>query len=132
MVGRVTLFAAVWTGLVLPACEESAPVAVPSTRTPSQTSAPSNEPDGLVVERLKVWSLDELAAAVAERGADLLLFLPDAQPTEVHFWEGEGHLHIRTEYIDHPGEEVVIIQAGLDEGTASRRERRYTYADTAA
>jgi hypothetical protein len=116
MVGLVMLFAAVWTGFVLTACEESAPVAVPSTRTPSATSSPSNEPDGLVVERLQVSSLDELGAAVAERGADLLLFLPDAQPTEVHFWEGEGHLHIRTEYVDHRGEEVVIIQAGLDEG----------------
>ena len=85
-----------------------------------------------MVERLQVSSLDELGAAVAERGADLLLFLPDAQSTEVHFWEGEGHLHIRTEYVDHRGEEVVIIQAGSTKATASPRERRCTYADTAA
>jgi hypothetical protein len=116
MVGRVMLFAAVWTGLVLPACEESAPVAVPSTRTPSATPSPSNEPDGLVVERLQVSSIDELAAEAAERGARLLLVLPGARPTEVHFWGGDGHLHMRTEYIDHRGEEVVIIQAKFDEG----------------
>jgi hypothetical protein len=116
MVGRVIVLAAACTGLVLSACDEGAPEPVPSPQTLSSTPSTVGEPEGLVVERIQVSSLDDLATAVAERGASLLLFLPGAQPTEVHFWGGDGHLHIRAEYADHHGDKVVIIQAEFDEG----------------
>jgi hypothetical protein len=66
------------------------------------------------VERLPVFS-HASAAAVAERGVDLLLVLPKAQPRVVHFWGGDQH-PFRTEYVDHRGRDVVIIQAELEEG----------------
>ena len=116
MVGRVILLTAVWMGLVLPACEEGAAEGPgPSTSTSTPAASASSEPEGLVVERIQVSSLDELVAAAAERGADLVLSLPDAEPTEVHFWESEGHLHVRSEYIDPDGEEIVIVQAMFGE-----------------
>jgi len=113
---RMVVLATVWAALVVPACEEDPPEAGPSTQTSSTTPSEAEEPEGLVVERIQVSSLDDLAAEVARRGANVLLVLPGARPTEVHFWEGDGHLHIRTEYIDHGGNEVVMIQARFDEG----------------
>jgi hypothetical protein len=113
---RIMVLAAVWMGLVLPACEENPPAASPSTQTSSATPSTAADPEGLDVEQVQVSSLDDLVVEVAERGAKLLLVLPGARPTEVHFWGGDGHLHIRTEYIDHRGEKVVIIQAKFDEG----------------
>lgn len=110
------VLAAVWMGLVVPACEENPAEAAPSTHTSSTAVSEADEPEGLVVEQVPVSSLDDLAAEVAERGANVLLVLPGARPTEVHFWGGDGHLHIRTEYINDRGEEVVIIQAKFDEG----------------
>jgi len=116
VIGRRTLSAALSIGLFA-SCVDGMPRGRSSlVPSPSPTTSRSNEGDGLAVERLRVSSYDDLTAAVAERGGRLLIFLPDARPTEVHFWEGTGHLHIRTEYIDRRGGEVVIIQAGLDRG----------------
>lgn len=110
------VFVAAWTALVLPACEEDTPETGSVSPNGELSASASGEPEGLDVEQIKASSFDDLAAEVAERGANVLLVLPGAQPTEVHFWGGDEHLHIRTEYIDRRGEEIVIIQAKFDEG----------------
>lgn len=110
------VFVAAWMALVLPACEGDPPEAAPATQTSTAPPSAADEPEGLAGERIQVSSLDDLVVEVAERGARLLLFLPGARPTEAHFWGGDGHLHIRTEYVDRGGKDVVIIQAKFDEG----------------
>lgn len=110
------VFVVAWTALVLPACEEDTPRTSSTSRNGELSASVSSEPEGFDVEQVQVSSFDDLATEVAERGANVLLVLQGAQPIEVHFWGGDDYLHIRTEYVDRRGEEIVIIQAKFDEG----------------